>query len=250
MSLNKQLVRQHFDRHAAEYDAHTPLQEGMGRHLLACCDHLEPRCILELGCGTGRLTEAIHERWPEADILAIDVAERMLDIAHQRVPSARFLCADAEHFDAEPVDLVISNATVQWFADPAASLALPSAHLAFSTFAANTFCELRACFEALGESERILPMPSIDTWRELAAGLGTVETCEVRSDVRHYPSLRAFVDTIRRSGASNAYSPRPLRPSRWRQVVETYPQGIPATYEQFFAVIRANPVNACGARQS
>ena len=244
MSLSKQLVRQHFDRHASEYDAHTPMQAEMGQQLLAHCDGLNPRSILELGCGTGRLTAAIHQRWPEADLLAVDLAEDMLQIARPRVPSARFLHADAEAMNSDPVDLVIANATVQWFANPAASLSrLPTRHLVISIFTANTFCELRSCFEAVGESGRILPMPSVDAWRELAAGIGSLKTCEVRKDVRSYSSVRAFVDTVRRSGAANAYAPRPLRPSRWRQVVQEYEShyctndGVQATYEQLFLLI-------------
>jgi malonyl-CoA O-methyltransferase len=245
MSLSKQLVRQHFDRHASEYDAHTPMQAEMGHRLLAHCDGLNPRRILELGCGTGRLTAAIHQRWPDADILAVDFARDMVDIAQSRVPGARFLHADAETLDTEPVDLVIANATVQWFADPAASLArVRTRQLAISTFASKTFCELRNCFEAVGESGRILPMLKVHAWREIAGRIGDLQVCEVRSHLSTYPTVRDFIDTVRRSGTSNAYSARPLRPSRWRQTVHEYESrystkdGVQATYEQLFLLIK------------
>lgn len=237
MSLDKELVRRHFDRHAEVYDTHTPIQEAMGQRLLAICDHLNPTRILELGCGTGRFTAAIRARWPKADILGIDVADRMICIARERVPNARFECADAESFAAPAVDLVISNATVQWFANPAASLALPTTHLAFSTFAANTFCELRDCFAAIGETNRVLPMASVSEWQTLAEHLGELQRCEVDCDVRNYPDLRSFLDSVRRAGAANAYDAKPLRPSRWRQLVASYPAGIPATYEQLYLLI-------------
>jgi malonyl-CoA O-methyltransferase len=245
MSLNKQLVRQHFDRHAAEYDAHTPLQAEMGEHLLALCAHLTPSRILELGCGTGRLTARIRQHWPDAELHAIDLAASMLPIARKRVPDAQFRVADAETFEPDGhFDLVISNATVQWFATPAETLSrLPCSHLAFSTFAANTFCELRICFAAAGESDRILPMPTTEHWRTLAAGIGEIQTCDVRNAQIVYPSVQEFVNTVRRSGASNAYATKPLRPSRWREVIQEYEKrysctdGVVATYEQLFLLI-------------
>lgn len=218
----------------------------MGERLLAICTDLAPQRILELGCGTGRLTARLRQHWPQAEIQAIDVAESMLPIARERVPDAHFILADAESY--APVgqfDLVISNATAQWFADPAGSLArFPCQQLAFSTFTANTFCELRNCFAAAGEQDRILPMPTAGHWRALAAQLGTIENYELRNEQRQFASVHKFVDTIRRSGAANAYAAKPLRPSRWREVVQDYESrfrseaGVTATYEQVFLRIR------------
>jgi len=36
------------------------------RHLVAAIDHLEPSTIIDLGCGTGKLTTSLLDLWPGA----------------------------------------------------------------------------------------------------------------------------------------------------------------------------------------
>src|SRR2546427_3197547 len=49
------------------------------------------RRILELGCGTGRVTEVLTAR---AAVIAVDVLVEMLDHAARRAPKARLVAAD------------------------------------------------------------------------------------------------------------------------------------------------------------
>lgn len=52
------------------------------------------RQVVDLACGTGRITEVISNQLPGADVIGVDVAETMLSRARERVPAARFECAD------------------------------------------------------------------------------------------------------------------------------------------------------------
>ena len=75
--------------------------------------------ILDVGCGTGYLTGLLHERYPEAGILGIDVAPEMVNMCRKRWTDARqlsFQIADAEKFDRRHrFDLVASSFCFQWF---------------------------------------------------------------------------------------------------------------------------------------
>jgi tRNA (cmo5U34)-methyltransferase len=67
--------------------------------LLSCLlDYLppDPRRILELGCGTGLLTEQIQKACPAADITGIDLAPEMLALAAAKpgLKKVRFLSQD------------------------------------------------------------------------------------------------------------------------------------------------------------
>jgi trans-aconitate 2-methyltransferase len=69
---------------------------------------------LDLGCGTGELTEMISELLPESEVLGIDSSKEMLDKAHQiELPGLKF-----EQLSIESVggdwDLIFSNAAIQW----------------------------------------------------------------------------------------------------------------------------------------
>lgn len=83
---------------------------------------VEPRAnmrIVDLGCGTGDLTRELHERFAAASTLGVDRSGQMLTRtpASSR-PGLRFLLADLAGFSAaEPFDLVLSNAAIQWVPD-------------------------------------------------------------------------------------------------------------------------------------
>jgi trans-aconitate 2-methyltransferase len=49
-----------------------------GLDLLARIEVGEPSSVYDLGCGTGGLTPALTERWPEARVVGIDSSEEML----------------------------------------------------------------------------------------------------------------------------------------------------------------------------
>jgi len=64
-----------------------------------------PKHILELGCGTGRVTEVLVHH---ASVTAIDLLVEMLRLARQRVPLANFVAADLRQFAlARRFDLIV-----------------------------------------------------------------------------------------------------------------------------------------------
>lgn len=74
-----------------------------------------PRTIVDLGCGPGHLTGALRRRWPEAEVLGVDASPAMIDRARRDDPDGAYVLADLRDFRPEvPVDLVVSNATLQW----------------------------------------------------------------------------------------------------------------------------------------
>jgi trans-aconitate 2-methyltransferase len=77
----------------------------------------QPTLVVDLGCGPGHLTRAAADRWPEARVLGIDHSANMLDQAQPlAVPGhLEFELADIEAWTPpEPVDLILSNAALQW----------------------------------------------------------------------------------------------------------------------------------------
>jgi len=73
-----------------------------------------PATVVDLGCGPGNLTRLLAERWPDADVLGLDSSPEMISAADQ--PGVRFETADLRDWaaTAEPVDVLVSNATLQW----------------------------------------------------------------------------------------------------------------------------------------
>lgn len=89
----------------------------------AATDRPAPR-ILDLGAGTGLLTERIAARYPNARLTLIDISASMLDIAKQRfagVEVVEYIVADysAYPFDNAKYDLIVSSLSIHHLTHPA-----------------------------------------------------------------------------------------------------------------------------------
>jgi SAM-dependent methyltransferase len=79
--------------------------------------------VVDLGCGPGNSTALLRERWPSAALTGVDSSAEMLRRARQDLPGVDWICADAKSFTvAEPVDVLFSNALLQWLPDHASLL--------------------------------------------------------------------------------------------------------------------------------
>ena len=77
--------------------------------------------ILDLGCGTGQLTEKIAESG--AFVYGIDSSLSMISTANVNYPHINFSVADARSFQVEePLDAVFSNAVLHWIKQPDAAI--------------------------------------------------------------------------------------------------------------------------------
>jgi ubiquinone/menaquinone biosynthesis C-methylase UbiE len=94
-----------------------PYAEEVAKRVAA----IGPKHVLETASGTGIVTEAIHRAAPDAQIVATDLNQAMLDNASGKLRSDRicFQVADAQHlpFREESFDLVVCQFGVMFFPD-------------------------------------------------------------------------------------------------------------------------------------
>jgi ubiquinone/menaquinone biosynthesis C-methylase UbiE len=91
---------------------------------LALEDVPVPRRALDLGTGTGVVALALAERYPEAEVLGIDLSPAMIEEAARRLPAelagrVRFEVGDASALDAPDgdFDLVVLSNMIPFFAE-------------------------------------------------------------------------------------------------------------------------------------
>ncbi len=88
--------------------------------LLARVELADVATIVDLGCGTGVVFPALRARFPEARLIGVDQSPSMLAKAAEVDPAAVLVEADAATWrPAQPVDLMFSNAVLQWVGDHA-----------------------------------------------------------------------------------------------------------------------------------
>jgi malonyl-CoA O-methyltransferase len=173
-------VRRQFDRRAGRFAQHEFVIREVGRRLIERLQliRLDPRRIVDVGCGAGGARAALLERYPQADWLGVDVSPAMLARAAPpsllgrllpwRGRSARLVCADAAALPlAEAsVDLLFSNLMLHWHPQPHTvfpewlRVLRADGLLLFSCFGPDTLKELRRACQAAGVPAR--PMPFVD----------------------------------------------------------------------------------------
>jgi tRNA (cmo5U34)-methyltransferase len=111
----------YFDSTAREYDDRALRAMPRYEEMLAQIAFASPPGagnILELGCGTGALTGIVAERYPKADLVAVDASGQMIQVAKERLRRSalfsgriEFRTAAFEELTLEPgcYDLVVSN---------------------------------------------------------------------------------------------------------------------------------------------
>ena len=259
--IDKGQLAVHFGRRVHSYDEATPVQAQMAATLVGMAvAHLADRPVtrvLELGCGTGRMTRQLGSVYPQARITAVDISPEMIGHARTALANVDFRVADAEvHLlhDRSDYDLIVSNAAAQWFEDAATTFARararlsPGGLLAFATFGDQTFRELRRAFElayaatGLAAVEHVVPMRSAEAWRREFPDADIVE----RITTKVFPDVTAFLRSVQEAGAVNSLSGRRfLSRAVLRAMIERYtelyriasPPGVTATYHIVYVCI-------------
>jgi trans-aconitate 2-methyltransferase len=90
--------------------------------LLARVAAEDPRLVVDLGCGPGTLTATLASRWPGAEVRGIDSSPEMIETARALpVPEGQrlsFALGDVRDWRPDGrVDVIVSNAVLQWVPD-------------------------------------------------------------------------------------------------------------------------------------
>ncbi|MFS1514295.1 malonyl-ACP O-methyltransferase BioC [Chengkuizengella sp. SCS-71B] len=239
MTINKKLVRKNFSRHAFEYDLYAKIQKVMANKLLQLIQHKTSKPylnILEIGCGTGNLTKLLLEHYPNAKYTVFDLSESMIQQTKRKIGGMQknidFFAVDAEgilnrdltkkasevsdHIFDQTYDLIISNATFQWFNTPEQTIEAYMNSLnsngvfAFSTFGPDTFYELHTSFYEVEKQLNIAHQQhgqkfiSMNEWQQVFKQQ-MKEICIVEEKIaEQYDSVREFMHHVKRVGAGNA----------------------------------------------
>ncbi len=101
------------------YDRISGPMESLGLEVLGRLDLKGDETVLDAGCGSGRITQALIERLPRGQVIAVDQSPSMVDAARKRLgPGVDIRVLDLLELELErPVDAIFSTATFHWIAD-------------------------------------------------------------------------------------------------------------------------------------
>jgi malonyl-CoA O-methyltransferase len=243
-------VRRAFSRAAHHYDDAAALQREVGARLLESLDYYDeraqreaqggtprtPQRVLDVGCGPGHAAVQMQQRWPKAQVIALDLAlpmarEAMDNAKRMRVAGSRIpnpvsrlfaqrpqpLCADARALPLADgsVDVLFSNLCLQWIEDLPAVFAgfrrvlRPDGLMVLSTFGPDTLWELREAFAHADSAPHVSPFASIAQFGDALIAAGFKDPVLDRDEFRlQHDSLADLMRELRTIGATNALATR------------------------------------------
>jgi ubiquinone/menaquinone biosynthesis C-methylase UbiE len=163
----------------AQFDRLAPVWEEMRdaqafAPAVAALDRLPepPHRVLDLGTGTGSVARILASRFPNADVVGVDISGRMIEQARRRTdsPQVTYQVADAERlpFEGGAFDLVTLANMIPFF-DELARIVAPGGHVIFA-FSAGPDTPIYVSSARLRDE---LERRGFAEFAELSAGRGT-----------------------------------------------------------------------------
>ena len=153
MQINPKLIKKQFEKSFETYNKNAIVQKIMAQKLVSELSTIKAEFgnILELGCGTGLLTQELTKKINFNTYMANDLIEKSQLYVNKFIPDVLFYCGDARRIKpSKKADLIISNALFQWFENLEKitanykNILNKDGILAFSTFSSENFKEILA----------------------------------------------------------------------------------------------------------
>jgi len=253
-----------FSRHVDTYDTHAQIQHhaahALSGKLRSALSSLPAGPVLEIGCGTGLLTNKLLELMPDRQITVSDASPDMVSFCRSRLhlqqgatPSnMRFAVLNGQVPEKyNTYALIISSFTMQWFTDLSSgihnmlSALKPGGQLFFAIPVVGSFSEWQKMCRESGVACTLNALPNIDTitacawWHDYAC-----HTQEEFVTVKH-PSALQFFQSLRQLGADTCTTLIANTGSQLRGLMrhwdEQCPQGVEVTYKILYGSIVKNP---------
>jgi malonyl-CoA O-methyltransferase len=256
--LDKSVVQKSFDRAAESYERHAVLQHEVEARLLERLEHLnnEPHRILDFGCGTGKASRLMQEKYPQASVIGLDWSKSMLQQLNRTSPNGSgpfAVCADIHGLPiaANSVDVLFSSLAIQWTNDLDALLLglrtvlKPGGMLLFSTFGPDTLYELREAWSSVDDQPHVNQFADMHDIGAKVVAAGFVEPVfDIDMMTLEYGKVMTLMRDLKAIGAHNAArarSPGLTGKQKFAKMMQAYEQFrrediYPATYEVIYGV--------------
>lgn len=251
--FDKKQLRRSFERAAGSYDDHAVLQREICARLLERLDYIriEPQRVLDIGSGTGFGVSGLRQRYPKAELHAIDIAHDM-SRATARLSrwrrKVRCVTGDVESlpYADNSFDLLFSNMTLQWCNDVAATMRelmrvlRPGGMLLFTTFGPDTLKELRASWASVDDRPHVSPFIDMhDVGDMMIQARFADPVMDMEQVTMTYRDVRELMKDLKGIGAHNVQRSRAkglTTPAGLQQMTEAYENWrqdgvLPASYE-------------------
>ena len=203
MSEWKQKVAGNFDACAHRYDHYGRIQNKIAQNLAATLPEFDKPDILEIGCGTGALTQYLLSAYKDGRFHVTDISPQMINHARARIGAldeVEWSVMDGENPASDRrYDLIIGNMAFQWFENADEALERlrgflnPGGAVFYTVPAPACFKEWRSVLSEMSLSDGMLE------FKTLPGVFKEEEMVESHKDTLH------FLKSLKQLGASTPH---------------------------------------------
>jgi malonyl-CoA O-methyltransferase len=230
-----------FNKQASTYEKAAKVQHEIGSRLLERLQYLkiDPKYILDLGCGPGTFSRELALLYPKARIVGLDLASAMLGMARKKQSwrcKWSLVAADMNHlpFATGLFDLVFANQVIHWGNSLDSVLRelnrvmKVNGCFMFTTLGPDTFKELKTCWAGANSHAHINEFADMHDIGDLLLSEYFVDpVMDMEELIVHYESVAHLVKALKNQGVKN------INPARnrgltgrasWREFENNYQQ--------------------------
>ncbi len=229
-----------FDKAQPTYDSVATIQQQVAIDLVQRLPSLTLKSILDLGCGTGFITDNLLRQYPNAHYHLLDLSEQMISGCQHKYQDQQgmtFTTANMDHYAYPKTDLIISNLAVQWSQDLRSllqTLLNQSSYVAFTTLMQGTFQEWEDLLRINGISSPLLPLPSAQDLSQLCRNLNQDSQVMSKDYQLTFPTISAFILYLRNLGATTGKGIQDK--AKFKALIQSHTAPITVTYKVFFCL--------------
>ncbi|HKJ32043.1 MAG TPA: methyltransferase [Balneolales bacterium] len=258
----KNQIKDNFSTHTSMYDEFANIQKLAAEKMIASLqpwmDIIPHGPILEIGCGTGFVTELMLQLFPNRDIFVTDASYEMVKVCEQKMyekelvtDRVKFGVLDGDELkETQKYALIISGFTAQWFKDAMlASYAMvdalkPGGLLLFSFPGDHSFSQWKAMCQDLDYPYTGNKLPEEDRLVvQLSMKPGFVDSFSEIVPER-YDSVPDFFRSLKKIGAGTPTNDKQLSNAQMRKLInywtQKYPDIVEVDYQLVYIAFQKN----------
>ena len=210
--IDKEYVRQNFERSLHTYKQNASVQGIIAEHLCHYWESVDDRTgisIYEIGCGIGMLTQLYAQSRRPKNILLTDIADIPAECFSDIDSPHTFQRCDAEYtIPTGKFDVIVTSSTIQWFENTERFLKhireamTPGGLLVIATFGKNNLMEVRSVFKSS------LNYLSAEKWKSYLSENGyEILHFSEEKIITEFSSPRELLDNLKRTGVNGTKPP-------------------------------------------
>lgn len=259
--INKSAIARSFGNAAEKYDSVAHFQRNVGSELLEKIPALNPECVVDLGCGTGHFLSGLEAKYPNANLIGLDLSEDMIRFARKAntkdVPDKNlsWLVGDGERlpFKSGSVDLIFSSLAIQWcgslnslFNEIQRVLSTGGVFV-FSSLVDGSLSELKSAWSQVDGKQHVNAFAYLADYQDAVSSTALESTrLEVQEKVLYYQTVKDLTRELKALGAHNMTSHRATHLTGKQRIIQFLAayEGfrladgtLPASYQVLFGVL-------------